>query len=87
MKRGGFETQSHTVASVSVKDEIVESDTVVNYAFDPDKTRGEKFCVLSPTFGPVSLLSHMQDRGRNIGSSPPVDPLPLVIIEEGGCRP
>ena len=83
VERGGFEMQSHTVASVSVKDEIVESDTAISFAFDPDETGSEKFCALSPIFDPVSPLSHRQDRDRNISSSLPVGPC-LLARTDGG---
>jgi hypothetical protein len=36
---GGFNAQSHTVASVSVKDEVIKSVPVADYAFDPNKNR------------------------------------------------
>jgi len=74
----GFNAQSHTVASVSVKDEIVESNTVVKCAFDPEKTGSENVFASSPIFDPVSILSHRQDRDRNFGSSLPVDPCLLA---------
>jgi len=46
VETGGFETQSHTVASVPVMDSIVESELFDNHAFNP---------VLTDLFPPVII--------------------------------